>query len=595
MFKLRSILATDCGSTTTKAILIEREDDRYRLTGRGEAPTTVEAPLNDVTLGVRHAIVELQELRGRPLISPDGALITPQDGPRGVDLYVTTSSAGGGLQMLVAGVVRRMSAESAERAALCAGAVVMETIALDDGRRTDERIERIRDLRPDIVLLTGGTDGGTIRHVARLAETIAAARPRGRAGDSLRLPVVYAGNREARDIVMQRLGEKADVSVVENLRPDLDYENPGPVRDRIHELFLGHVMAHAPGYPALQRMAARPVMPTPAAVGRLIESYAATRRLNVVGVDIGGATTDVFSCVGGRFNRTVSANLGVSYSISTVLATAGADNVIRWMPFDVDPRDLRDRIRNKMVRPTTIPETIDDLKLEHAVAREALRLSFEQHRAFARDLAGAQRERGIADALRQRGRETLDPLRIDLMIGSGGVLSHAPRRAQAMMLMIDGLQPAGVTRLVVDRVFMMPHLGVLAEVDIEAAMQVFEHDCLVPLGTVIAPVGRAARGTKLCRVEPLETEYGLSPVELSAGEFIRWVPGDGRTLRVRITPRRSVDVGAGWGRAVEVTIETGVVGVVLDGRGRPLDYHADSNASGRNELRRWLAAMEAYP
>lgn len=595
MTKLQSILATDCGSTTTKAILIERADGRYRLTARGEAPTTVEAPFNDVTLGVRHAVTELQELRGRPLLTPQGALITPQDGQRGVDLYVTTSSAGGGLQMLVAGVVRRMSAESAERAALCAGAVVMDTIALDDGRRTDERIERIRALRPDIVLLTGGTDGGTIRHVARLAETVAAARPRGRAGDSLRLPVIFAGNREARELVIQRLVDDADVSIVDNLRPALDWENLGPVRDRIHELFLGHVMAHAPGYPALQQMAARPVMPTPAAVGRLIESFAALRHLNVVGVDIGGATTDVFSCIDGRFNRTVSANLGMSYSISTVLAAVGAANVLRWMPSDIDRRELRDCIRNKMIRPTTIPETIDDLMLEHAVAREALRLSFEQHRGFARDLAGAQRELGIADALRQRGAEGLDTLRIDLMIGSGGVLSHAPRRAQAMLLMIDGLQPAGVTRLAVDRVFMMPHLGVLGEVDVQAAMQVFEHDCLVPLGTVIAPVGRVARGTKLCRVEPLDSGAGLSSVDLAAGDLVRWIHGDHRSVRVRITPVRAADVGAGWGRAVEATIETGAVGVVLDGRGRPMCYPSEPTGDTRIELRHWLAVMDAYP
>jgi hypothetical protein len=86
--------------------------------------------------------------------------------------------------------------------------------------------------------------------------------------------------------------------------------------------------------------------------------------MSVVGVDIGGATTDVFSVFQEKFNRTVSANLGMSYSICNVLTEAGTDNILRWLPFDIDPFELRNRIRNKMIRPTTIPQTLQDLVIE---------------------------------------------------------------------------------------------------------------------------------------------------------------------------------------------------------------------------------------
>ena len=103
--KLRSILATDCGSTTTKAILIEYIDGEYRLSYRGEAPTTVEAPFEDVTRGVLNATMEIEELSGRKLLEGDN-IITPQKDNVGADIYISTSSAGGGLQMMVAGVVK---------------------------------------------------------------------------------------------------------------------------------------------------------------------------------------------------------------------------------------------------------------------------------------------------------------------------------------------------------------------------------------------------------------------------------------------------------------------------------------------------------
>src|ERR1041385_7887852 len=123
---VQTILATDCGSTTTKAILIEKQGEEYRLTVRGEAPTTVEAPFDDVTVGVLNAVREVEELSGKKLIGSDGKILTRESeqgvtgvgGAEGVNLYLSTSSAGGGLQMSAAGVVKAMSAESAQRAAL---------------------------------------------------------------------------------------------------------------------------------------------------------------------------------------------------------------------------------------------------------------------------------------------------------------------------------------------------------------------------------------------------------------------------------------------------------------------------------------------
>ena len=292
---LNSILATDCGSTTTKAILIELTEDGYRLKARGEAPTTVEAPFEDVTKGVLNAIGEVEELTGMKLLDGD-KIIRPRKGEReGVDVYVSTSSAGGGLQMMVAGVVKAMTGESAERAALGAGSIVMDVLASNDGRLPHQKIERIRQLRPDMILLSGGIDGGTISHVVALAEVLAAANPRPRLGQNYKLPVIYAGNNKARENIKETLGEITDLTVVENIRPILETENLGPSRNKIHDLFMEHVMAQAPGYRTLMSWTDAPIMPTPGAVGSLIEMIAREEKISVVGVDIGGATTDIFS------------------------------------------------------------------------------------------------------------------------------------------------------------------------------------------------------------------------------------------------------------------------------------------------------------
>ena len=180
--EINSVLATDCGSTTTKAILIEKVGDEYRLIVRGEAPTTVEAPFEDVTAGARNAIREVEELTGKTFLTEKGVITPRQADGTGVDIYMSTSSAGGGLQMMVTGLVKTMTAESAARAALGAGAIVMDVISVDDGRKPHEKIQRIRHLRPDMILLSGGIDGGTITHVVEIAELISAAEPKPRLG-----------------------------------------------------------------------------------------------------------------------------------------------------------------------------------------------------------------------------------------------------------------------------------------------------------------------------------------------------------------------------------------------------------------------------
>ncbi len=581
--ELRTVLVTDCGSTTTKALLFERGPERWQQTFRGEAPTTVEEPVADVTVGALNAFAEVQELSARPILREGERpfLVTDNNPASGIDLYLSTSSAGGGLQMLVAGVVGNITTESAERAALGAGAIVMDAVSADDAREDYERIERIRHIKPDIVLLTGGVDGGSTQHVVEMAEILVAAAPRPRFGDTLKLPVIYAGNIDAAAEVEKILSRFAQLVVVPNVRPTIEQENLGPAREAIHEFFLSHVMSHSPGYGKLMSWSPMPIMPTPAAVGDIVERYSATSGHNVLCVDIGGATTDVFSVFRDKsgtptFNRTVSANLGMSYSVANVLLEAGTESIKRWLPFEIGDSELRDRLLNKMIRPTSIPQTVEDLFVEQAVCREALRLSLTHHRSLAVGLEAA-REKGIADVFRQSSEryELVDLMKLDMVIGSGGVLSHAPVRMQAALMMLEGFGLQGITQLAVDSIFMMPHLGVLASVHPVAAQEIFEHDCLVHLGCAVVPVysSKASESSLLAEVFLDSQRVG----EVRANEVVRLSTPTSGTATIRVVPlKRSVNVGGGLGEVVERRIELGECGILCDGRNRPIVMPQDA-------------------
>ena len=591
--QIKVILATDCGSTTTKAILIQYVDGEYRQTHRGEAPTTVEKPFADVTMGVVNSVTEIGELAGRRRVGDDGRIISPATDTEGCDIYISTSSAGGGLQMMVAGVIAEMTAASAKRAALGAGSIVMDVIAANDGRRPHDQIQRIRDLRPDMILISGGTDGGTTGKVVQIAELVAPAKPQPRFGSDYSMPIIYAGNKDAREAVSEVFDEGGfDLQIVDNLRPVLERENLGPARDKIHDIFLEHVMAQAPGYEKLMSWTGAPIMPTPGAVGDILQTVARLQDINVVGVDIGGATTDVFSVFDKTFNRTVSANLGMSYSISNVCAEATMPNVLRWVlrhgragtaqpceeqddPADDDPPDA------------------EALMFEQAVAREALRLAYKQHKEFATTLKGVQQQRTVGDTFSQQtsGQTIVNNMTLDLLVASGGVLSHAPRMHQTAMMLIDAFEPEGVTMLAKDSIFMMPHLGVLSSVHPKAAEQVFDRDCLVYLGTCVCAAGQPKPGKTCFKYELTGDRTGSG--EIRGGQMELLPLAEHESATITLSPARGIDLGEGPGKKVQRSVRGGTVGLILDGRGRPLAL-PEERSSCQTTVQGWLDALDVY-
>jgi hypothetical protein len=286
----------------------------------------------------------------------------------------------------------------------------------------------------------------------------------------------------------------------------------------------------------------------------------------------------------------------MSYSICNVLKEASLGNILRWIPFEVDPVDMEDRLRNKMIRPTTIPQTLEELILEHAVAREALRLGMQHHKTIATRLKGARGERmfTVFTSFSDEMAETyIDMMQIGIIAGTGGLLSHAPRRAQSLIVLTDGFQPEGITRLFQDSVFMMPHLGVLSTVYPEASWQVFDKDCLVRLGTVVAPRGTSREGSDVMLVK-IKMPNGETLEESIKYGDLKVIPlSEGQEVQTIIEPRGRFDIGMGEGKELETTLSGGVVGIVLDARGRPLSL-PDDNDLRMKTLLKWWNALDLY-
>jgi len=295
----------------------------------------------------------------------------------------------------------------------------------------------------------------------------------------------------------------------------------------------------------------------------------------VIGANIGSGAT-VMSVQTRRYQGSViRSDAGLGHSLAALLRIVPIEKFHRWLPFELSPGELYNRLLNKSLHPTSLPETEEDLLIEHAVAREALRLAMEQIRvSWSFQL--------LAD---------MDHIQWNLMIGAGRTLTRAPQPGYAALMMLDGIEPWGVTSLALDSAGVANMLGSIAAIQPMAAVEVAARDAFLNLGTVIAPTGHGQPGKLALKFkinyangDPLETEVAYGSMQV-----IALPPGEKATLEIR--PVRHFDIGLGQpGRGALAEVEGGILGIIIDARGRPLRLPKDETQR-QAQIRQWLEEL----
>ena len=595
-----SILVADCGTVFTKVSLLGLVEGQYRLMARGEAPTTAAAPHQDITKGIVQAINEIEFITGRHFVA-DGRLISPeQSSGDGADLFISTMSAGGPIRLLVMGAVdsaledlaaQAVSGLYAETFALPspsylvatrsaplsvgAGAMASSTPGIQ-GQWTPDRIDlewerqlvRIRELHPHAALIVGLADGPAgptpLQEACQLVNNAVQERNKSLNGSAsatsssqdtriVPLPVLYAGAPQYVEAVRRMLNGYAEVTRVE---PLVSQEQLGPTSMAATALYEREVIRRIPGYDHMLSWSSSAPVATASSLSSLVRFLAQHYAMNVTAVDAGGTTTTVMMAgERGEFLPLVSAGLGVGPGLGAVLEKAGLQRIARWLSFRITEEELRQYVLNRMLHPQVIPTSLRDLQIGQAFAREAIILTVE---------ATKQYQFNQFDA--------------DLILATGGVLAHSPKFGQAALMLLDALQPRGVTSMVLDRTMLISQLGAVATIAPIAAVQVNENDAVMHrLGTCVIPYGDLPQGRVAIRVGIEYSNGRQVTAEVMSGS-IEIIP-----LRINeqalltLYPASTVDVGLGPGeraRAAE-EIDGGLVGLVIDARGRPLVFPTD--------------------
>jgi MutL protein len=576
-----SVLAIEIGTVTTRVILFDVVEGRYRFVGQGSVPTTMGAPSNDVSVGVKAALDQLHDITGRVLFNAEGQLVIPsQPSGVGVDACVATASVGPPLKVVAIGLLEDVSAESAKNLASTTYARVVETMSLNDRRDTVERLDSILEANPDLIVVAGGMEGGATKSVINLLEAVGLScylMPKDQ-----RPEVLYAGNSALVKEVQESIGNLVNLHVAPNVRPSYESEQLTPSQPALAQIFRQVRSRQIRGIIEVDSWTGNHLMPAATAFGRTIryisKEYAKTHK-GVMGIDVGASATTVASAFEGDLRLSIHPGLGLGENLPEILDMCPLGDITRWVTVDVPDSYIRDYIYHKSLYPSSLPITQEELAIEQAIACQAMHLAVKQ----------------ASKAYPSNVPATLPSLLpwFEPIIASGSVLTKAPNRSQALMMLVNGLQPTGVTTIALDRNNLAASLGATASVTPMLTIQSLDATNFVNLCTIISTVGTAPLGTPILRVKMTNDSGAESEQEVRHGSLAVFKLPMGQSGTLHLTPLHKFDVGmGGFGRGGTVKVIGGTLGVLIDARGRPLRMSAEPSRR-RDTLNKWLAATSA--
>jgi hypothetical protein len=573
-----SLLAIDVGAANTRAVLFDVIEGEYRFVASGVAPSTAEAPFKDVAEGVRNAVSKLQTVLGKKLLDDARGLVTPsQPDGSGVDALVVTLSAGPAIKTIVVGLLKDVSLESARRLAESTYTRLMDTISLSDQRKPDQQIDSILRIRPELVVIAGGTDGGASRSIQKLLEPIGLA--------SFLLPaekrpaVLFAGNEKMKDDITSLVGSlSASLHFSPNIRPSLDTEDIDPAEGELARMYVNIRKRQIKGVDLLDLWSGGHVLPTAYATGRMVRflSKVYGSQKGILNVDLGSSAAIIAAGFRNKSILKVYPQFGLGENLTSLLHHTTLENILRWSPLDISEGVLLDYLHQKALHPAAIAATREDLSISQAIAREVLHLAMQSaKRDFPRNIANIK--------------PTLTPL-FEPILAGGAALSDASRPGQSLLLLLDSIQPVGITTIILDQNNLLPLLGAAAAQNNILPVQVLESGAFLSVGTVVSPVVSAKYGTTILRAKLTYDNGTEARLDLKFGGLETLPLGNGEAGKLTVQCLHGADVGFGPGRGGTIPVSGGALGVVFDGRGRPLDLPSDP-VRRRELIKKWNWTM----
>ncbi len=573
-----SLLAIDVGSVLTRVYLFDMTGGTFRYIAKGAAPTTAEPPVKDIGEGIMAAIRELESISQRPVISPEGRFIIPSlpDG-QGIDALSATISAGPDIKTVCAGLLADVSLESAEHLAKTSYCNVCDSVSITDPRKMDAQIDSFLRSFPELLILAGGSDDGASSSMRRVLTTLGIACSL--LPPDKRPEVLFAGNIKNHEMVKKFIEVSCPVTYTSNIRPQPEIEQLDPAQHTLIDVVNRVRFRQVVGTNDLNNLVGGRLMPTASSFGRMIRFMGKiyTSQKGVLGIDLGSSSTTMAVGKNGQLvNRVITTGIGNITKLENLYRVKPQD-LMPWIGYNLSEEYIREYLLNKAAYPAAIATTNEDLSIDYAFARYRLSEAVQE---FSRSYPS------LNIAFRRGLQPGFEPI-----IASGSILTQAPSLAHSLLMILDGLQPVGVTTIVLDENNLLPVMGAAGQVLPNLPVEVLESGSLLNLCTLITPVSSRKAGTPILKMHLITEDETETEVEVLQGSLMSLPLSQGETARVYLEPVNNADLGLGQvGAQAGFKVTAGALGIVIDARGRPI--RTPTEILSRHELlQQWLSIL----
>lgn len=561
---INSILAADFGSVNTRVLLFDVVDGEYRLVAQGKSRTTIGSPTDDVHAGFSNVLSEITQASGRRFLDEEGGLIRPEQADRvGVDYYLTTASAGPPTRAVLAGLYEGQDIAAVRRAITPFYIDVVAAVHLDDGLGPQGRLNRIVHSRPQLILITGGTDGGARTVLLELLAVVRQAVSLMTVGR--RPAVVYAGNSSLTASVREMLSQHVEVLIAPNIRGRGGINLEG--LQRALAGVYGESRGRSKSYKQVAAMSDSGIQPSARGVETMTAFFSRQVSGAVFAIDFGSARSQISLARRGTTRTLVRNDIGVGHSAASTLDRVGEAAVADWLPFHPRRDELAQYVLDKGLRLDSVPLDMRERYIEYALLRAGIRAMLAELNA------------GTSDAS--------DPAQADLVLLAGATIIGSGTGALDMLLLADALACEGILQVKADPYGALAALGSLAAVEPRAVVQLLNNNVLENVGTLIRVTGSGSGGVASTISVRRQNGERLDR-EVAVGDVWHLPVPARASVELRIQARRGLSIGGK--RRLRLELRGGRGGVLFDARLDAIKSASTMTERAVNMLR-WFAAV----
>jgi hypothetical protein len=570
LIETSSVLGIKIDTHTTKLFLFDIIGGKYHLLATSESDSTHKPPYNDLREGFFKAIDHLQKITGRFILDSEMNLILPsQSDGNGVDQIAISFGFLNYFSIITVGLLDSISIESLSKIIQFTHLKHADQISLNDPRKIDELLTSVVNHHPDIIMISGGTENGAYKSVIRMVEIILFCLKH---LPKEKLPeLVYAGNSSNTKRVLEMVENLANLTISENIRPTIEKENLIPALNSLNEINNQLLAKKIPGFEFIFSNAHSTPVPFSQSIGtmtKFLSKLSTEKNPNILVIDFNRETITIAGSNQGNQKLIIEKN-SLHNDPEKFLKEYNIKNIIQWLNKDIDSEEVTNYLWSKSIHPDTIPVDDEEFSIEINIAKDLIQRSFQNFQ--------------IASGFSQND--------YNQIVINGEYFSKFENSSELTLLILDAIQPRGITNLFIDQHGILPILGSIAVDNPILPIQILESQAISLLAKVFSIQSKSKNDTPLLKVKIEFKDGTFLEEQILKGSITKLPVSTGQFVKLFFEPVGNVGLTQFKNIEKGMIVQGGLCGIIFDARSRPIQL--PKNKSERIEqVKKWRKNLD---